>query len=211
MTRALAGRALTALALIALGAVAALLVTGAGGGDRGRAPGKVEIGFAQDMIAHHAQAVTLAQAVLGGGAGDAVSQLATGMQLAQLREIGQLEGFLALWDAPHIGEDPPMSWTDGHGHAHAHGEEASMPGLATVDEVDALGDLKGEALEARFLQLMIRHHQGGVLMADAAVRLTADPDVKAFAVRAATEQRQETATMTGLLAALGAEPLPSPA
>ncbi|ROO86307.1 uncharacterized protein (DUF305 family) [Actinocorallia herbida] len=208
MTRALAGRAFVAVALFALGAVAALLVTGTGGGDRVRPAGKVEIGFAQDMIVHHGQAVTLAQAALGGGAGDAVSQLATGMQLAQLREIGRLEGFLALWDAPHIGEGRPMAWMNAEGHAH--GGTATMPGLATTDEVNALGELEGAALETRFLQLMIRHHQGGLLMADAVVGLTTDPDVRAFAVRMATEQRQEAATMTGLLAALGAEPLPSP-
>ncbi|MDX6744838.1 DUF305 domain-containing protein [Actinocorallia sp. A-T 12471] len=204
MTRALAGRALIAVLLVALGATAALLAAGRGG-EQDRPAGKVEIGFAQDMIAHHAQAVTLTQAVLGGDPGDSVAQLATGMQLAQLREIGQLEGFLTLWEAPHIGADPPMSWME----THPHSADAPMPGLATPDEIDAFADLKGEALEARFLQLMIRHHQGGVLMADAAARRAAHPAVRTLALHMSAAQRKETATMTALLAALGAEPLPA--
>ncbi|MEU5879216.1 DUF305 domain-containing protein [Spirillospora sp. NPDC047279] len=212
-----AGRVFSAVAFMVIGAVGALLVVSAGGGGRSgpadaRPAGKVEIGFAQDMIVHHQQAVTMAQTVLGRrGVGPSVSQIATGVQLNQLREIGQMQGWLTLWDAPQVTSGPPMTWMNGeHGTAHAT-KDGVMPGLASVQETNRLGELEGEELEVWFLQLMIRHHQGGLAMATAAARQTGDRHVRSLAVLMSAEQRQETATMTGLLTALGHKPLPSPA
>ncbi|MCD0449792.1 DUF305 domain-containing protein [Actinocorallia sp. API 0066] len=195
-----------AVAFAVLGAVAALLLGGAlpvGDDDAG---GRAEIGFARDMIVHHEQAVTMAQAVLGRDVSPSVAQVAAGVQLNQLREIGQMEGWLGLWGAPLIGADPPMAWTSG---AHRHTPDGAMPGLATLDEIAELGELEGAALEKRFLQLMIRHHEGGRAMAAEAAHLARVPHVRSQAARMATAQTRELTTMTGLLAALGATPLPA--
>ncbi|GAA3236093.1 DUF305 domain-containing protein [Actinocorallia longicatena] len=214
------GRVFSAVAFTVIGAVAALLLTAAGAlpRDRERLPaaGPVDIGFSQDMIVHHQQAVTMAQAVLG-RVSPSVAQLATGVELNQIREIGQMQGWLNLWDAPQVSSGPAMTWMSGHqGHGGADdsgaddsdADDGAMPGLASVDEMNRLGELEGDDLDAYFLQLMIRHHEGGLVMTAAAARDATDPHVRAFAVIIATEQRQETATMSGLLSALGREPLP---
>jgi len=197
------GRLFSALALMVIGATVTLLlngVTGSGRAEGPGAPGPVDIGFAQDMIVHHQQAVTMAQAVHG-RVGPSVQQLATGIELNQLREIGHMQGWLALWDAPQLPSGPPMTWMDAPGH-HASSTGHDMPGLAAQEEVNGLADLKGEALEAAFLRLMIRHHEGGLLMATAAARDAAVPHVRAFAKAMTAEQRQETVTMAALLSSL---------
>ncbi len=205
-----AGGVFSAVGFLVLGAVTTLLLTSTGPfGDDGRdgAPGAVEIGFAQDMIVHHQQAVAMSQSVRG-RVSASLSQLAAGIELNQVRELGQLQGWLALWDAPQVASGPPMTWMTDHPHPSG---DTVMPGLASVDEMNHLGDLKGRDLETSFLQLMIRHHQGGLLMARAAARRTTDPHVRALATTMATEQQQETATMTGLLSAMGRRTLPPPA
>jgi len=52
-----------------------------------------------------------------------------------------------------------------------------MPGMATQSQVDELQTLPPAQLDIRFLQLMIRHHQGGVMMAHAALEKAEDEDV----------------------------------
>jgi uncharacterized protein (DUF305 family) len=196
------GRLFSALALMVIGATVTLLLNGVTGS--GRAPGEpgpVDIGFAQDMVVHHQQAVAMAQAVHG-RVGPSVQQLATGIELNQLREIGHLQGWLALWDAPQLPSGPPMTWMDGPGHHTSPSTGHDMPGLASQEEVNRLADLEDEALEAAFLRLMIRHHEGGLLMTTAAARNAAIPHVRAFAKAMTLEQRRETATMAALLSSL---------
>ncbi len=216
-----AGRLFSAVALLVIGATAALLLNGLTGADhRPGEPGRVDIGFAQDMIVHHQQAVTMAQTVRD-TAGPPVRQLAIAIELGQLREIGHMQGWLALWNAPHLPSGPPMTWMTPHHHpAPADGipaphdgepsdlatHDGGMPGMATQEELDRLGGLKGEALDVFFLQLMIRHHEGGLLMTTVAARDAAIPHVRDYARTMTVEQRQETATMSGLLAALHRTP-----
>lgn len=200
-----AGRLFSAIALLVIGATAALLLDGLTGDDRRPGePGRVDIGFAQDMVVHHQQAVTMAQTVRD-TASPPVRRLAVAIELDQLREIGHMQGWLALWEAPQLPSGPPMTWMSEHSE---HAADREMPGLASQDELDRLGGLKGEDLDAFFLQLMIRHHEGGRLMTTAAARDAAVPHVRAYARTMTIEQRQETAIMSGLLSALDRAPLP---
>ncbi|SEG88156.1 Uncharacterized conserved protein, DUF305 family [Thermomonospora echinospora] len=215
--RHLAGRVLSAAGLMVIGAVAAMLLLGAGrAADRAPIPaaGPVDVGFSQDMIAHHQQAVTMAQTVRG-RVSPPVAQLASSIELNQTREIGQLQGWLMLWNAPQVPSGPPMTWMAadraGHsGHRRATDADVVMPGMASQQEVNRLGELTGEDADAWFLQLMIRHHQGGLAMTTAAARDATSPQVRALATLMTTEQHKEVATMAGLLDALGRRPLPAP-
>ncbi|GAA2118511.1 DUF305 domain-containing protein [Actinomadura napierensis] len=223
--RRLTGQVFSATAFMVIGAVAAMLLFGAGrtpSSARTPAARTVDIGFSQDMIVHHQQAVTMAQAV-GGRVSAPVAQLATGIELNQLKEIGQMQGWLSLWNAPQVPSGPPMTWMasgQDHGHGgHAAGSAAgrgraggdTMPGMASVQEVQRLGETKGTAADAWFLKLMIRHHEGGLIMTTAAARAATLPQVRSLATLITAEQRQETATMIGLLSAMGQRPLATPA
>ncbi|HUR73230.1 MAG TPA: DUF305 domain-containing protein, partial [Sporichthya sp.] len=84
-------------------------------------------------------------------------------------------------------------------HAGMAGMTA-MPGMATMDEINALRTAKGEAMDRMFLQLMLRHHEGGHgMLADAAAHAGIEA-VRALAARTAFHQREETQTITALLA-----------
>lgn len=162
-------------------------------------PSAVDVGFVQDMIVHHQQAVTMSE-IVRGGAGVAMASLADVLRGNQLLEIGQLTGFLQIWGAPLVSSLEPMHWMPAHAEGH-HGpsHRGVMAGMASQDELNRLGELTGTAKEVHFLQLMMRHHQGGVLMADYAAAHAISPQVKAFARRMAVEQSKENQLMAAFL------------
>ena len=76
--------------------------------------------------------------------------------------------------------------------------------MATTSEVKALETLPVDEMNAQFLRLMIRHHQGGVAMAHAELDLGNDDMVKNFAQQVVNTQDNEIATMTTMLNAITA-------
>lgn len=160
------------------------------------APSPVDIGFSQDMIVHHEQAVVMAQLVRDRTTDPKVAALAAGIEGDQLLDIGALRGYLALWEAPVLPAGPPMTWMSGH-DAHTEG---GMPGMATVAELNALRSAKGAALDRMFLELMARHHAGGLAMLDDAAANAAVPAVRGLAARISFHQKEETQTINALLA-----------
>ena len=174
-----------------------------------------EIGFAQDMATHHQQAMQMTQR-LDPGADPGIVALARQIHDSQSVEIGMLLGWLRLADAPPTNRQP-MSWitADAAGaHHHPAPSAASdpssglMPGMATMAELDALAAARGRDAEVLFLQLMYRHHLGGVAMAQAADAMLTGGPVKQAARDMMATQRQEAGLMSVLLAQHGGQPLP---
>ncbi|WP_327140005.1 DUF305 domain-containing protein [Nocardia sp. NBC_01327] len=175
-----------------------------------------EIGFTQDMMAHHEQALIIVQR-LDPAADPTIRRLAQQISDSQRMEIGTMLGWLRLANASPT--DPhPMSWMRSTGmpggtdHSAmtmttAATAGATMPGMATLAELDALSAARGAAAETLFLQLMLRHHRGGVAMAQAADKQVASGPVKETARAMITAQSQEAGIMTLLLAQRGAQPL----
>ncbi len=85
-----------------------------------------------------------------------------------------------------------------------------MPGMATTAEIQKLQGLKGTESDTYFLQLMIRHHQGGAPMMAYAAEHATNPVVRNFAGKMAQSQAAEIVVMTQMLAERGAQPLPPP-
>ncbi|WP_168211457.1 DUF305 domain-containing protein [Actinosynnema sp. ALI-1.44] len=183
------------MVLVGIGALGGVLLTSRP--DPGGHP--ADIAFSQDMIVHHQQAVDMAELVRG-RASPQVAAIAAGIAAAQRKEIGLFQGWLSLWNAPMV--------ATGEGHAGHSG--APMPGLASIPDLHRLEDATGDDLDIWFLQLMVRHHQGGVRMADAAARTAHRQQVRDVAKVVAADQQREIATMTGLLTSLGRSPLPAP-
>ncbi|MEU0544354.1 DUF305 domain-containing protein [Nocardia sp. NPDC005978] len=207
--RGLRAAALGALALLLVGA--GVLLRPAIIPENHSAPAvldAVEIGFIQDMTAHHQQALFMVQR-LDAAVDPTITQLARQIEDTQRTEIGTMLGWLRLANAsptnPH-----PMSWMPdadmpaGHDHSGAGG---LMPGMATMAELDALSAARGTAAETLFIQLMLRHHAGGVAMAKSADALVASGPVKETARSMITGQSQEAGVLTLLLAQRNAQPL----
>ena len=175
---------------------------------RGPSLAPIEVGYLQDMIGHHRQAVTMAQIIDRDGVAEPVRGLARRMVQEQSVEIGTMVGFLQLADEP-IENPRPMAWMHRYAAAgddlHDHDDGAhEMPGMATVDEVTELGVLDGVAAENRFLQLMQRHHYGGVAMTqDLLEHGPGSGPVIRLARSVLTAQTQETGLMSSMLLSRG--------
>ncbi|MFI2472904.1 DUF305 domain-containing protein [Nocardia xishanensis] len=166
----------------------------------------VEVGFAQDMTAHHQQALLMTQR-LDPQAAPTVRRVAEQLADTQRVEIGMMLGWLRLADASPL-SSRPMAWMTDAAAAHrhsAHEPDAPMPGMASTAELDALAAARGRDAEILFLQLMIHHHQGGIAMAAAADRELAGGPVKEAARSMVQSQGQEVGVMSLLLTQLGGE------
>lgn len=96
------------------------------------------------------------------------------------------------------------------GAADSDAEQPPMPGMATSAEMQQFRAMRGPEVDIRFLQLMLRHHEGGLHMMEYA----ADPAnveqayVRDLASSMKRTQDKEIAIITQMLALRGAQPLP---
>lgn len=190
-----------------------------------------EAGFARDMQLHHAQAVDMAMEIHRKTDDPEVRMMAYDMATSQSAQIGEMYSWLVAWGLPQRGE-PLMAWM-GHGGAdheaggdheagadHETGADApgaghsaeSAPstaeleaamGMASPEALAALAAATGTEADCLFLELMIRHHVGGVEMVDAILELGSEPRVLAVAATMGEVQRFEIEAMEASLLRLG--------
>lgn len=191
--------------LVAGGAVA--VVTGVGA-PTVPAEGSVDAGFARDMSTHHRQAVTMAGLVRDRSDDSEIQVLGYDVESTQNNQIGMMQGWLQVWGLPVNTSAEQMAWMSGHRGMGMPG--GVMPGMATPDELDELRGLSGDELDVRFLQLMIRHHQGAVPMADYALAHADTDVVRRLAQKVIESQSAEVLTMEQMLRERGGSVLPPP-
>ena len=73
------------------------------------APGPVDIGFAQFMSLHHQQAIGMAQLMLDERPSP-LAPLARSIAYTQLLELGEMRGWLRLWNQALVPEKRSMDW-----------------------------------------------------------------------------------------------------
>ena len=191
---------LLALITIIAGAVSLTLLTAP------RAPGEnsPEAGFARDMAIHHSQAVQMAGIARERTAEAAIRTLAADIELTQQAQIGIMLGWLDEWRLPPTGDAPAMAWMGAP-------TTGPMPGMATPAEIAQLQQVTPTQMDEAFLRLMIRHHRGGVTMAQGLLRLSDRPEVVRLAQGIVASQQSEIAAMQDMLTAMGTTPEPEPA
>ena len=166
-----------------------------------RPPGEnsAEAGFARDMMVHHAQAVEMARIVEGKTSDPEIRSLAADIALTQQAQIGQMQGWLDVWGLPPTGTEEPMAWM-------GHPTDGQMPGMATPEEIERLGELPPDKADELFLRLMVPHHEAAIPMAQAVMERSDDPVVDAFAQKVVASQRVEVRNMQQMLENMGAPP-----
>ena len=197
------------LALAALvGAAAALLIAWQSGAPR---DDSAEAGFARDMATHHAQAVEMSFVIRDTSSDEAIRTLAYDIIVTQSTQRGVFMGWLQQWGLPQASTAPRMAWMPGHAHVERGSDEGVplMHGMASDDELQKLRVAQGSDADILFLQLMIRHHEGGVLMARAVSGLSRRAEVVAMAKSIDDGQRAEIVAMTEMLSKRGARPYAS--
>ncbi len=174
--------AIAGAALVFLGFAVGLVVA------RDRAPGRdsVDVGFLQDMITHHEQALSVATLVVANGQDPTVRSYAREILTFQGYEIGIMTEMLDDGGyTPNNRPDEAMAWMD------MAVPVERMPGLLSDEQMDQLKQVRGAQLDALFLDEMAEHHRGGLHMATDAARQAGDDDVRKLAARIARTQASE--------------------
>lgn len=177
-----------------------------------------DVAFMQGMIPHHAQALQMTALARENTRDPGVRRLALRMEISQRDEIALMSRWLA-----DRGEEVPASaaMTDearlraslqgiGEGGMHmdhgAHGGMAMMPGMLTPDQLARLAEARSETFDRLFLEYMIQHHEGAILMVDTLFSTDGageESEIFQFASHVDADQRAEIARMNQMLDARG--------
>ena len=166
----------------------------------GATPGDVK--FMQGMIHHHAQAIDMTELLKTRTASEDMKKLALRIQVSQTDEIRMMQRWLQAHGAeapdPHAMHMPGMVMP-----GMDHGP--MMAGMLTPEEMVQLAGLKSLAFDRFFLEGMIKHHGGAIVMVQ---ELFATPGagqestIYAFASDVVSDQQMEIDRMSGMLAAI---------
>ena len=113
-----------------------------------------DVAFLNQMVPHHAQALEMAELAPERARDSRVRTLAERIALAQGPEIDAMQQFLEQRGLPPAETDA--------GHA-GHGD---MQGMATGEQMTRLLASEGAQFDRLFLTMMVRHHEGALVMAD---------------------------------------------
>ena len=203
-----------ALTLLLVGVIIGFLIKLPGQPAPPPQAGSVDVGFAQDMSVHHTQAVQMASWERDHTSDPALQLLATDIEDTQHGQVGRMQSWLDLWGAGALPTGKYMTWmTDATGHDHVEagsGEPGvtTMPGMASSDDLRRLRTSTGPAGDVLWLQLMLRHHEGGASMLAYAADRAQLPQVRNLAAQMLSAQAAESDYLRQLLAQRGGTPLP---
>ena len=140
-----------------------------------------ELMFAQMMIPHHSQAVTMSELALANSINPEILSLATAIRDAQAPEIKQMQ-----------------DWLDQSDYSGTHAGHMDMGGMLTDEEIAELSSAKGETFDRLFLEGMIAHHEGAIDMISM-IKNSTNSEVKKLYADILTSQSAEIETMKALL------------
>ncbi|MBW6432297.1 DUF305 domain-containing protein [Actinoplanes hulinensis] len=144
---------------------------------------RADVTYAQMMIAHHAQALQMADLVPDRATNQGVKNIAGRITAAQGPEISVLRTWLADRGEPE--SDP----------AHDH---ASMPGMQSETALTGLAAARGADFDRRFIAMMTEHHRGAETMVGDLLRAGSEERLAKMAKETAIEQLVEIQRMTEL-------------
>ena len=150
-----------------------------------------DVQFMQGIIHHHAQALDMTALLKDRTSSDDMRKLALRIELSQSDEIKMMQRWLEV-----RGQEAPGE------HAHHMPGAPVMPGMLTPEEMDRLAAAKGAAFDRLFLEFMIRHHAGALIMVDelfSASGAAQDSEIFGFASDIVADQRAEMSRMGEML------------
>lgn len=146
--------------------------------------------FMQGMIGHHAQALDMVGLLETRTESADMKLLALRIKVSQQDEIKFMQGWLRA-----RGEAVP----DEHAH-HAH-DFKRMPGMLSPEEMAKLAAAKGRAFDRLFLEYMIKHHEGALVMVNELFKTDGagqESEIYAFASDVIADQQMEIDRMIAL-------------
>jgi uncharacterized protein (DUF305 family) len=138
-----------------------------------------EAQFISDMSMHHSDAVKMAKMAQMKSDNQAVKALAHKISVDQTKEISQLKGWKARWYSSFKPET-----------------------MVQMMDMSKLETAKGKEFNTAFLNMMIQHHQAGVIMSNEALPKLKRKQVKSFAENVVSKQTAEISEMETLKGSL---------
>lgn len=201
-------------AILAILAGTVLVLAGCGNSETKASSNDVfndaDVRFATEMIPHHAQALVMVDMTRGRDLDPAFEKLTEQISAAQGPEIETMTQWLRDWDQsiPETSRDHVNAGDMGEGSGGVSGDgehgmggmdDQDMPGMMGNDELDELEASPGSAFEARWLEMMIEHHEGAIEMARTEVADGTYADSIALAQAVITGQEAEITQMKMML------------
>lgn len=152
--------------------------------DLGPKDAEFDLRFIDGMIVHHQGAVVMAEAALENSQRPEIRQLATDIIAAQAAEIEQMQAWRQAW-YPDAGAEPIMY------HAEM---QHSMPMSAEMQAAMMMSGDLGPAdaeFDQRFIDGMVPHHEGALVMAEQVLQKSDRPELRALAETILTTQQAE--------------------
>jgi uncharacterized protein (DUF305 family) len=122
-----------------------------------------DVEFMQGMIMHHAQAVEMTALINARSQNNELRLLGARISHSQSEEMNFMKRWLEVRGEPPTMEMRPMP----SGHVHGNmpsADQMLMPGMLTSKQMEALKKAKGKEFDRLFLEGMIQHHEGALVM-----------------------------------------------
>ncbi|EUA12026.1 hypothetical protein I546_2683 [Mycobacterium kansasii 732] len=166
-----------------------------------------DMGFAQNMIQHHQQAIEMSDILLSKQRVDPrVVDLANQIKAAQSPEVQQMQTWLNQWGMSTMpsmpGMTPDHGGMPGHTTMPGHSGVPAMGGMMSEEDMAALRNAQGVEASKLFLTQMIQHHRGAITMAQNEIESGQYPAAISVARSIVSSQQQEIDTMQTILASL---------
>ncbi|MEX2347658.1 MAG: DUF305 domain-containing protein [Balneolaceae bacterium] len=160
--------------------------------------------FMTGMIAHHAQALIMSRLAPENNASPQIQTLAARIINAQNDEIRSMQTWLKDrgQPVPEVHIDGLNLMIHGLGDHHQHMDHTNMVGMLSPEQLKELSEAKGKEFDKLYLEYMIRHHNGAVVMVDKLFSTDgAAQDEGAFrlATDIQVDQKTEVARMQSML------------
>jgi len=146
--------------------------------------------FLAGMIPHHQQALHMADMALVQSDDPKVKELAATIKSEQDPEITQMQQWLDSGDFPTA--DPS------HGSGMG-GMDGMADGMMSNQDMDTLMGLQGMDFNAKWLTMMIAHHEGAITMSQKVLTTTSDERIRTLANNIISGQTAEITTMKSML------------
>ncbi|WP_414755775.1 DUF305 domain-containing protein [Anabaena sp. CCY 9910] len=156
--------------------------------DLGPADADYELRFIDAMIMHHQGAVDMAKEAQQKSKRTEIKQLGTDIIKAQNQEIAQMKQWRTAW-YPKAG-DQPMAYDAKMGHMMAMSPQQQQAMMMSMD----LGTTDAE-FDLRFINAMIPHHEGAVVMAQDALQKSQRSEIQKLAQAIIKAQKGEIQQM----------------
>ena len=163
---------------------------------------QADVEFMQGMIMHHSQAVEMTALIPSHTENKEVRSLGARISSSQSDEIKFMRRWLAARGESVSMTTPQMSGPQMSEMDMSHQRMALMPGMLTLEQMDALRKSKGAEFDRLFLTGMIQHHNGALTMVKDLFDTAGagqDAELFNFATDADNSQRAEIRIMQTML------------